>query len=220
MDLDTLEARWREKIDDEETPYLFSSADFKTWINEAVDEACIRKLLIFDKTTEAVTQIAVVAATSAYSLHESVIKVEYAYLDDGSQKYPLDIILRANMNDLSSTWRTDDERPDAIIIDDKKVELNSAVDASYTLYLEVYRTPVAGSTDMSDGADEPEIGSVHHKHLLDWPTHVALDNIDADSENQKYAYKALVRFERYFGKRPKVNMAKRTSVPQQVKAWW
>lgn len=51
MNLTTLLAEFRERAGDTETPYLWSDARATAWLNEAQDEAAIRKRLLFDRTT-------------------------------------------------------------------------------------------------------------------------------------------------------------------------
>ena len=48
MTLAQLIAQFRREADDAVAHYLFSDAAVTDWLNEAVDEACVRSLLIHD----------------------------------------------------------------------------------------------------------------------------------------------------------------------------
>ena len=78
MTLAQLIAQFRREADDEVAPYLFSDAVVTDWLNEAVDEACVRSLLIKDWSTTAVCNIAITAGTSTYSTHPSIINITRA----------------------------------------------------------------------------------------------------------------------------------------------
>ena len=53
-------------------PYLWSDAELTRWANEAEQEAALRAKLLFDASTTAVCQIAVLAGTTSYALHAKV----------------------------------------------------------------------------------------------------------------------------------------------------
>ena len=212
MTLTDLITSFRGLVSDTVAPYLWSDITVTTWLAEAEAEAARRKNLIFDNTIT----IPVTALTASYPLDAAILNVSFAYLVSGSAIYPLKIIDRAEMDYISSTWRTDVVRPTALIVEDTSCELNSAVDVDYTLNLEVYRTPDPG---LSDTNPDPEIAPIHHQHLVDWAIYRAYMKKDADAEDKRASATALGRFERYFGFEPQANMAKRVSIPQCSKVW-
>lgn len=222
MDLDALITRFRSLSGDSVSPYLWSSTDITAWLNEAVEEACIRKKLLFDKSTEAICQVAITAGTGVFDLDSSIIEVRHAYLVDSSDKViPLAIYDREKVDRLDSDWRETTDEPDGVVFDDTAGELNYLPEADYTMYLEVYRIPTA-TEQMSEGTDSPVISSIHHVRLVDWALHVAYLHRDLDKKDQPNSDKALKRFELYFGLRPAANTAKRAraNTPHRNKCVW
>jgi len=79
MTLAELIAAFRTDADDlVANPYLWSDAELTRWANEAEQEAALRAKLLFDASTMAVCQIAVLAGTTSYALHAKVHDVEHA----------------------------------------------------------------------------------------------------------------------------------------------
>lgn len=146
MTLTDLIATFRRDVKDTVTPYIWRDLDVIAWLNEAEDEACIRARLLFDRTTSAYCDIAVLAGTTEYALDEHVTEVVAATLEDaGGEVYPLEILTREWLGRHSAAWRSADARmPTAIMHQDQKVEFNAEPDAAYTLQMEIYRKPAVG----------------------------------------------------------------------------
>ena len=68
----------RGELNDAQEPYLRHDSELVNYLNLAVQEACERALLIEDRSTPAVCQVAVQAGLDAYNLHPSVLKVKRA----------------------------------------------------------------------------------------------------------------------------------------------
>lgn len=71
MTLGELCAVFRLQVDDVAAPYLWSDAEFMTWLNEAEQEACIRALLLRDTSQT----VATVIGQKEYALDAGVIDV-------------------------------------------------------------------------------------------------------------------------------------------------
>lgn len=69
---------FRAELNDVQEPYLWQDSELVHYLNQAVQEACERALLIEDRSTPAVCQVAVQAGLDAYNLHPSVLKVKRA----------------------------------------------------------------------------------------------------------------------------------------------
>lgn len=224
MNLAELMELFRVKADDTIVPYLWKDNWLVTALQHAEIEAAIRAKLIFDKTTEAICQIAVTAATAVYDISPLIVQVQTAYLVDANDKViPLEVYDRYEMNRLDDDWRTTEDEPTGLIVDDNQVELNCIPEADYTLYLEVYRLPVSPmSVYQGESIDSPEISAKHHPRLIDWALYEGYLIPDSDTYDEKAANKALDRFEKYFGLRPKANTRKRQSAnrPHRNKCWW
>lgn len=186
-------------VPDGDGEYQLSDAVFLIHLNEAQEEACIRKKLIFDKSS-AFCSIVVSSGTETYSYDDSIVAIKHASITDASGTITkLNITDRLELDRLSSDWREQTETPENMIVDDTTVELSPIPDASYTLNLECYTLP---QTELVNDSDEPEIHRVHHKSLVFWVLHRFYDTPDADTFNANKAAIYEAKFERVFGKRP------------------
>ncbi len=84
MKLSELETKFRIEVDDIELPYFCTQATFWEYIIASRDEACIRKKLIYDRTTSAVCQIDVEEDDVEATFHTSLFEISHVYLDAGS----------------------------------------------------------------------------------------------------------------------------------------
>jgi len=221
MNLSQLEASFRVDADDAVKPYLWSSDEVIGWFNEAEEEACLRANLIPEKEDPAICQIAVSQADgSVYRLHELIHEIEYVSLTDAAGvRYRLDITDRHELDRIRPNWRTESRRPTGIIRYDTKLELDSVVDGSYTLNIEVFRLP---RRPMAAEKDCPEINRIHHKHLVQWVLHRAYEKPDSETLNPEKSARALAKFEEYFGTRPDANQRRNenANLPHRTKAYW
>jgi hypothetical protein len=229
MNLAELMAEFRADANDEEIPYLWSDDNLVAWANEAEEEACIRKNLIFDRTTEdvddvPVCKVAIFEGTGTFSLHESIVLVRNAYLVDASDEViPLKIYDRFKVECLDDDWRTTSDEPTGIIFDDTGGELNCLPEAAYTLYLEVYRTPLTKMAAYSGASiDSPEIAPRHHHYLLHWMLYRAYSKRDVDTFDPNRAAQEKREFEAYFGLRPAANARRRgmQNRPKRNRCWF
>lgn len=209
MNLGQLEADFRIRTQDSALPYLWPHTEVAEWFNEAEREACIRGRLIFDKTS-GFTTIAIAAdSDTTIDLDPSIIEIQYARLiTSGGVSTKISPSDRTEQDRLDPDWRDNTDLPSAFIHDDKSIELNAIPEEAYTLKLETYRLP---TQDMSAEDDEPEISSVHHRHLVHWVLHRAYLKPDADGFDPGKAEKALAEFEAYFGPRPDAANQRRTN---------
>lgn len=207
MNLSQLEARFRTDTDDAAVPYLWSSPEVISFLNEAQEEAAIRGKLIFDASTVAVCQIPVsVVGGAIYPLHAKIHEIVYASITDSSgEVYRLELKDREELNRIKPDWRTAVERPEYIIHLDNTIRLGCLPDASYTINLEVHRLPLVA---MALTTDTPEINGVHHTELVQWALYRAYSKPDADAMDLGKAQEAYAKFERYFGVKPNAELRK------------
>lgn len=78
MTLGELREAFRLQVDDAASPYLWSDAEFKLWLNEAEQEACIRAKLLRDTSQT----VATVVGQKEYTLDAGVIDVQSITIDD------------------------------------------------------------------------------------------------------------------------------------------
>jgi hypothetical protein len=220
MNVGQLKAEFRTDADDQAEPYLWSDPEFLRWLNQAQEEACIRKGLLFEAKRPEICRIAVtVAGGNTYQLNELICEIVNAYLVDASgTRYPLTLTDRVDLDALRPRWRETTERPEFIIHRDNTIQLGSIIDAPYTVWLEVHRLPIKC---LKEEADIPEIHQIHHKHLLQWVLHRAYEKPDAETLNPGKSDEALARFTEYFGERPTADLRKSANAnkPHRNKLW-
>ena len=202
--------------------YLWDDTTLLGLINDAVDEAVIRKRLIFDTTTSTVCQItanppvSTPALPTVYSLDPSIIDISKAYLTDPDSSYPfpcgmfptLEIVSREYLDMYFSWWPTWYGPPRFLLYEEGNVTIIPNVWETNTLNLEVYRITLAAEkmTLPSSGPEPlPVISAVHHPYLYHWPLSVLYNRRDLDQYAPQRAVYHLGKFEEYFGKRPPAN---------------
>lgn len=220
MNLGGLVERFRTDVDDKAIPYLWSDESVIAWLNDAVDEACQRKRLIFDKTSQQVCHIDVTPGVTVYPLHEAINELVFVSMTPpGDQPIKLGIVDSLYLDENSSDWRIRVNRPSNVIHHDTSLELDAIPDQAYSINLEVYRSPCS---KMKVDADKPEIHRLHHLRLLDWVKYCAYSIPDADAMNTDKASISYGMFEEYFGPRPDADQRKdqNSNRPHRVKCWW
>ncbi len=222
MTLDELIAQFRLDTFDIELPYLSSDASVTAWLNEAENEACIRARLIYDETTPAVCSIVVTASVAVYPLHASIIDVTRAtFTPTGSStEYVLNLTDRVEMDRCYRDWRTRVDVPRQAIQDDTKFRLGCLPSTAGTIALECYRLPLVNIEDAS--SESPEIGRIHHRHLIHWALHRCYSRPDAELFDPNKSATALAEFTRVFGLRPDADYRRATQAnrPNGNKAIW
>lgn len=223
MKLEDLIASFRVDTQDVKKPYLWPDKEIARWLAEGEDEAAIRKRLLFDSDTPAVTEIEVLPGTTRYKLDTRIFEVTGAWLYNAAetQRTRLTPTDMATVNDTCPFWRTDRGMPERIVIEDSSILLPYLISEPWLIRLEGYRTPLEPLTNDSPDA-EPEIASVHHRFLVYWALHRAYQKPDAETLNPSKSATALEDFEAYFGKRLTANQGKRNQAdrPHRVRAYW
>ena len=213
-------AIFRRDTDDLVAPYLSSDASIIQWLAEAEQEACIRARLIHDVSTTAVCRISVVAPTTTYSLHASIIDITHAaFTPTGSTTETVLYLTDIVEQDRSfQDWRTTTDVPRQAIQTDTTLRLGCIPSTNGVIVLECYRLPL--SSPVAPWA--AEIGAIHHRHLIQWALHKCYSRPDAEVFNPKKAEVALAEFTRVFGLRPEVNMRRdaQANRPLFNKAVW
>lgn len=221
MNAGELIAQFRSDATDQDTQApLAKDADILLWLDEAQEEACIRARLIYESAKASVCTIAVVAETSVYPIHWSVLDIAKASFTPTGSITPIDLTLtdRIELERIKRGWRTMVETPSYLIQDDTKVEFGCKPSDAGTLSIECYRLPL---TKIGD-ADKPEIGRPHHRHLVQWALYRAFGRPDSEMFDPTRRDLAYAAFERMFGKHPDANLRRSYSAntPMHNKAVW
>ncbi len=221
MTLTQLIALFRQEADDAVAQYLFSDTAVTGWLNEAVEEACVRALLVKDWTTSAVCSIAVAAGTSTYNAHASIINITRAafMVDGGSDSAVLYQTTEFELDRLQPGWRDETGEPDSFIHHDTKIRLGCIPESAGTLSLEVNRIPLA---PMATGTDVPEIAARHHRTLVQWALFRAFSVPDSEVVDPNKAAMAEREFTKMFGLRMDATIRREheTDVPHHNRAVW
>lgn len=222
MQLSELIAQYRMLANDKVVPYFVEDSEVTALLNEAVAEAAIRGRLIFETADPDICQIEVLKGQALYQLHPALYELASTVFhpDDGSRPVSLALVSVGEMDDrMPADWRDRTGKPCHMAQHDKHFRLAPIPDMGGTIHLEGYRVPVA---EMEDPDDAPEIGDIHHRHLIQWALHKAFSIPDAEFFDPARSDQALQEFERYFGLRPDSDLRRitREDVPHHVKAFW
>jgi len=222
MTLDELIAQFRVDTDDKVAPYLSETDDVTAWLNEAEQEAAIRARLLHDVATPAVCTIVVTAGASVYPLHAAILDITRAeFTPTGSTTgYEMHLTNRVELDRTQAGWRTRTGVPHHAIQTDTTLQLGCLPSTGGTIALECYRLPLKNIEDSSSEA--PEIGRVHHRHLVQWALHRCYSRPDAEINDPGRAAKAEYEFTRVFGLRPDADYrrASQANRPHSNKAYF
>lgn len=205
MDLAALKTAARSRLDDPlDGDELWTDDELTGFINEAINEACIRARLNLDSSTPEVTKLDVVAGKATYTLHESIFVIERGYLETSQQV--LGKIGFQDLDERSHVWPRDQGRSIYFLTDldsytdagnlSQQLQLYPIPETTETLSLTVYRLPLY---PLCTDGDEPEIPPQHHPYLIDWVCHKAYLKQDADTLDIDKALSYETKFERRFG---------------------
>lgn len=222
MTLEELIAQYRVDTDDLAEPFLATDLNVTAWLNEAENEAAARARLIHDVSTAAVCSIEVTAGTGVYPLHAAIIDITRAsFTPTGSTtEYELYLTDRIEQDRTQAGWRTLVDVPQQAIQTDTTLQLGCIPNTGGTIALECYRLPLKNIEDQA--SESPEIGRIHHRHLIQWALHRNYSRPDAEINDPGRAAKAETEFARVFGLRPDANYrrASQANIPQNNKAVW
>lgn len=224
MTLAELIARVRTDANDRAQPYFWRDEDIAAWLNDAVAEAAIRSRLLHESADAEVCRIAVIAGASTYPLHPSLYELDHvAYAKDGdSRVHPIGLRSPGTLDASMSGWRDRSGCPEFAIQGDTSLRLVPTPDAPGELRLEGYRVPLAPMELEEKETAVPEIGEIHHPHLVHWALHRGFSIPDMESFDPQRAATAEAEFTRYFGIRPDADLCRMTreDVPHHVEAFW
>jgi len=179
---------------------FWTDAELTYWLNEAQDEACIRKRLIRDRTTAAICAINVLANTPTYPLDARILAIERAeFVLAGTVNAPPYLLRQTShvqMDRANQNWRWRLTFPTHFIHNDTTFEVCGKPNGNYTVTLDVLRLPLVA---MSLTADVPEISAIHHRHLVKWAKYRAYEKQDSDVQDEAKSAKFLAQFEEIFG---------------------
>lgn len=216
MTLEEFIAEFRRVRQDEASGYLWSDDEITSYVNDAVNEACERALLIEDRTTTAVCTIGLTVGESSYPLHDSIVKVKRVVLGG----VPLPETSIEAMDAADSFWETREGAPSAYLLEGNiGIRFDRMPTTAEDASLTVYRTPLE---PLAASSDIPEIKTLYHPRLMPWVYRCALLKQDSEVFDQNEADKQEAIFIRNFGERPDANVQRkrRDKRPPVVRSNW
>lgn len=211
MNLTDLIRRFRALSNDRAQPFFWSNADLVDWLNDAIEQACIRGRLLREDALADVTRIELVPLTHTYALHESLYEIIDLRVVPGAGgcTRPLRLVSREWLDAERPGWR-DEQRPACWAIqDDISLRVVGTIEAGDVLALEGYRLPLELlKVDAMDG--EPEIHRAHHEHLIQWALHKAFSIPDSEFFDPQRSALSERAFTAYFGPMPDSNLRRIT----------
>ncbi|ENU86131.1 hypothetical protein [Acinetobacter sp. CIP 102129] len=223
MVLSELLRRFRVDANDKVEPYFNEDIDVIAWLNDAVNEACIRSRLLHESQSPDVCKIAVTASSSQYQLHPSLYELTQVWFepDNGFRGSSLSLVSPEYLDQRygPENWRRLNGMPQFAIQDDTTIRLVPTPDVSGELQLEGYRVPFS---PMQNDTDIPEINQIHHVHLINWALYRAFSVPDSEFFDPNRAAIAEQAFTDYFGPRPDSDLRRMTreDVPHVVQPFF
>jgi len=197
--------------------YLWTDQTLVTFINEAHRRFARRGLMLRDATTDEATKVVLKAGQTVYPLHESVISVMSAKLEDAvADLTRAGHSLFAAFSPPSESWvdpaSFHNHQPGPTLAFSTDEAINSidgdtfeqvslrvypaprAEDAGKVIRLRVVREPIEDFNVRALSA-VPEIPRAHHLEMLDWAAYLALRIVDDDAGAPKRAQEFAASFE-------------------------
>lgn len=221
-----------DRIADSTSDYLWDDKTLVRYIDEAQRRLCAEGFVIRDATTQAVTQVTLVAGQSIYPLHSAVIAVMSAKYEDDN--YDLargghslfdnfrqndqpgwDLSLAASIapgrpvaysTDEATSVDADDETHTLVNL--RVYPVPSAAEAGKKINMRVCRLPLERlDVDLME-IMVPEVPEFHHIPMLDWAAALALRIVDQDGGNPQRAKEFAASFEAYVKKARRMALRK------------
>ncbi|UYF70492.1 phage adaptor protein [Acinetobacter ursingii] len=206
MELRELIRRFRVESNDKVAPYFIEDEDVIAWLNDAVNEACIRGRLLHESNVS----ISVQDTKSIYSLSKSIYEItRICFIRNGSELSNFIKLVSTGELDriYCNDWANKKGQPEYAVQTDTKIRLVPQPNINGILQIEGYRVPLSL---MSSDTDEPEINSIHHVYLIQWVLHKAFSVVDAEFFDPNRAAIAEQAFTDYFGIRPDSDLRRMT----------
>lgn len=176
-------AVFREEMNDEATPYLWSDSAIYRYMDDAQKMFCRKTEGIEDARTLPLTRISVAAGTEWYTLSPLILKVRTVTRTDTGRPIP---VIAAEKAQHEGVRFDGSEGPiKALVSGLSKQQLRAwpMPNESVTLALAVFRLPL----EVIDASGEFEIDEQHHLALLHWMKHKAYDKQDAETFDRRKA---------------------------------
>lgn len=186
---------FRSEMADSVAPYLWSDAEFYTYLNDAQVMLCRKTDGIPDATTAEITQLQAVAGQEWYDVDRRIKKLRLATRTaDGANVaiYNPETALSKGVRFNSGT----NGRVQVIVwgLENGKARVWPKPSQDDLIELSVFRLPLVGITDEDSAL---EVDEQHHLHLLDWVKYRAYMKQDSETVDRNKAADFEAKFLRY-----------------------
>lgn len=210
---------FRVTVKDDAEPHFWSSETIVGFLNEAVQEACERALLIEDRSISLTT----VPGQSTYALPVSAFLVKRVIF----RGRPIDETSVEALDCEAAGWESRAGQPRCFVFEPEsgarapQLRLVPTPTSTDAVGLTIYRgalKPLTPDVDMA----KPEIPERLHLRLLEWVYHRAFLIQDADTFDPARAATSLALFVQAFGERRDANVQRkqRDRRPRVVRMHW
>lgn len=189
-----LRSLWRSEMADTVQPYLWSDAEFFTYLTDAERMFCRLTDGIADGTTPEITDVNMAAGDTWADIDPRILKIRgITRVSDGR---PVDLL---NFEDLEPRGLRFDGSTGTISsvivgMEENKLRALRVVSAADTLSMLVFRLPLDAITK---GDQSPEISEQHHEALLMWVKHRAYGKQDSQTLDKNKAADFEMQFRAY-----------------------
>lgn len=184
-----LVARWRLRLDDNSSPYLWSNQELTDYMNVCINSLCREIPIIEDATTASICQVAVSIGSEILSISDRIVWLKRAKLDSDTR--PLSFASVDYMDQNIDDWEDAAGADVQYLITDgvgtDKVRIYPPSLVTDTLRLSVVRLPLADMVYASDSASVPEIPSKYQDLLDNGVMYYAYLKQDTDTMDMKKA---------------------------------
>lgn len=194
MDSLGLIAAFREDVDDNASPQLWSDAAIAEYGDDAQKMFCRLTNGISDSTSDLCT-IDVELGEAWADLDKRILKIRRAQRTSDSRQITI-----LNVEDLDEKGVRLDSRQGRVTtmvigMDENKVRWHAVPDSADTVTMTVFRLPL--TTIVSTRKIAIEIAEQHHRALLLWMKYLAYSRQDADTSNARLADRNEAAFRAY-----------------------
>lgn len=215
MDCEALVGLVRRTIDDRVEPYLVEDDVIVDYLNEAVQEACVRGRLL-----HRIRQVVMVeAGEDTFKLPSGIYEIENI-ICHGKR---LTLLSRKTGGDEHHRYHhgVGGKIPSHALQLDNEVRIYPTPDRTIRLSVDGYAVPVNDEL-MEDESDEPILNPIHHRKLVHWVVHKLFEIPDTEIFDPEKSVRALSEFMDYFGGSPDSDLRRitREDRPHTVQPFW
>ena len=221
MILDELLSKTRKVLDDIVEPYRWTDAELVGYLNDVVEEVCVRTRSIVDSSSS-LCSVTFAAGATAVTLDPCIYSVRRVRID-GSRD-PLDLTDTKVLDDEYPGW--DDSTiyasgtPVACIFDydERRLRLFRTPSEDTVLRLQVWRGPNENELlEVGDDQGEPVLPALMQRELHRYAAAQAWLDGDEERMNHDQAAKQLAMFEEAYGPKPSLHEIRSWSVQKRRK---